>query len=323
MFDIVTGGAGFIGSHLVDALLEDGRDVRVIDNFSTGTKQNLERYKNDSRLEVLGVDVSNREQVFSSCLGAETVYHLAGKADIIQSIRNPTSYFDTNVTGTFNILEEARRAGVHRVVYAASSSCYGSIERLVNESLAAKARYPYALTKKMGEDLVLHWSEVYKIPAVSLRLFNVYGPRSRANAYGAVFTTFMAQHWAGQPLTVVGDGTQQRDFVHVRDVAQAFIKAATGPEGVYNIGSSRPITINRIAALIGGDVVKIPKRPGEPDLTWADITEAKSKLGWFPTIDIETGIHELLETRAGEHGKVWTPDAIAFETLDWFKCLEQ
>src|SRR5215469_6434154 len=248
-FDLVTGGGGFIGSHLVDSLLADGRRVRVLDKFPIGPV-NLEQHAGNSRLEIVVADVSRPDETLASCEGAARIFHLAARADIVASVRDPGAYFRANVDGTFNVLEAARRHGVERFVYAASSSCYGIPATYpISESAPADPRYPYALTKYLGEQLVFHWVQVYGLPALSLRLFNVYGPRARANgAYGGVFEVFLAQLLAGEPLTVVGDGEQTRDFIFVADAVAALRAAAVrGKAGqVYNVGSGVPVSVNEL-----------------------------------------------------------------------------
>jgi UDP-glucose 4-epimerase len=254
------------------------------------------------------------------------VFHLAGLADIVPSIEQPDKYFHTNVTGTFNVLQCAREAGTKRFIYAASSSSYGLPDVFPTpESAPIRPQYPYALTKYMGEELVLHWSQAYGLPAVSLRMFNVYGPRSRTTgAYGAVFGVFLAQKLKAQPYTVVGDGTQTRDFTYVTDVASAFMLAAesaiTGE--AMNVGSGNHYSINRLVELLGGPVVHIPKRPGEPDCTFADTTKIKSLLGWEPKVDFETGVAQMLACiQDWKDAPVWNPQSIGVATSAWFKYL--
>lgn len=325
--DIVTGGGGFIGSHLVDALLARGRHVRVVDNFAVGRHSNLAQHQDNPLLETIEADVADIATTRKVVKGADRVFHLAALADIVPSIQNPEGYFLANVHGTFAVLEAARAAGVRRLLYAASSSCYGiSTSFPTPETAPIEPQYPYALTKWLGEQQVLHWAKVYKLPALSLRLFNVYGPRARTSgSYGAVFGVFLAQLMAGQPFTVVGDGTQTRDFTYVSDVVDAFLAAADSDlvGSCYNIGSGATVSVNRIVALLGArEVTHIPKRPGEPDCTFADIAAVRRDLGWQPRVPIETGIQKLLENL--EHWRdapVWTPDAIKDATRDWFKYL--
>lgn len=321
---LVTGGAGFIGSHLVDVLLENQFEVTVIDNFSTGRSLNLDHVK--TKIKIVEADVSIPDKWIEEFKGMDYVFHIAALADIVPSIQNPDSYFKSNVDGTFNVLQASRVHEVKRFVYAASSSCYGIPEKYPTpETAPIQPQYPYALTKRLGEELVLHWALVYKMPALSLRFFNVYGPRSRTSGtYGAVFGVFLAQKIANKPFTVVGDGTQTRDFTYVRDVAEAIYAAAKSKEvgKIYNVGSGATVSVNRIVELLGGEKIYIPKRPGEPDCTYADITRIKTELGWFPKVPIEKGVQILLENiDYWKEAPVWTPDKIEKATSDWFKYL--
>lgn len=324
--DLVTGGAGFIGSHLVDRLLAEGRRVRVLDNFAVGRRSNLDQHAADSRLEVIEADVADKAAVEEACRGIERVFHLAARADVVPSIQEPEDYFRANVDGTFAVLEAARRHGVKRLVYTASSSCYGIPDRYPTpEDAPADARYPYALTKYLGEQLTLHWAQVYKLPAVSIRLFNVYGPRARTSGtYGAVFGVFLAQLLNKQPLTIVGDGEQTRDFTFVSDVVDAFLTVADSDKtGVYNVGSGKPVSVNELVRLLGSPpCVHIPKRPGEPDCTWADITRIHRDFGWRPKVAFADGVRIMQENiEYWRDAPVWTAHRIAEATGDWFRYL--
>ncbi|MDE3155563.1 MAG: SDR family oxidoreductase [Acidobacteriota bacterium] len=325
---LVTGGAGFIGSHLVERLLMDGHRVTVVDNFATGRRSNLapmvEQY--GSRLRVVEADVADPTAIGSAFAGVEHVFHLAALADIVPSIQHPLDYHRANVDGTIAVLEAARAAGVHRFVYAASSSCYGIPDAVPTpESAPIRPMYPYALTKNLGEQYVLRWHAIYGMPVVSLRLFNVYGPRSRTSGtYGAVFGVFLAQKLAGRPFTVVGDGTQTRDFTYVTDVADAFVRAAESDVAgaVFNVGSGHTYSVNRLVELLGGDVVYVPKRPGEPDCTFADTSAIRCALGWTPRVPFENGVHRMLAAiDLWRDAPVWNVDSIAEATRDWFRYL--
>lgn len=323
---LVTGGAGFIGSHLVERLLKEGYQVTILDNFSTGRMQNLEHLKNHSHLSIHSVDISNADEIKDYFNHIDWVFHLAALADIVPSIQKPLDYHKSNVDGTIAVLEASRQADVKRFVYAASSSCYGIPDQFPTpETVQMKPMYPYALTKYLGEQYVMHWNQVYKLPCVSLRLFNVYGPRSRTSGtYGAVFGVFLAQKLAGKPFTVVGEGKQTRDFTFVTDVAEAFLKAAQSKvEGeVFNVGSGNTYSINELVRLLGGEVVHLPKRPGEPDCTFADITKIKTKLGWKPQVSFEAGVKRMLENIEKWRGApVWDEKTIAVATKDWFEYL--
>jgi UDP-glucose 4-epimerase len=326
MKSIVTGGAGFIGSHLVDKLLEMKHRVIVLDNFSTGRKENLSHV--DGRIQLVECDLSIKGNWVEEFNGVDWVFHLASLADIIPSIQNPEGYFCSNVDATFYVLEAARHANVKRFIYSASSSCYGIPDKYPTpEESDIRPQYPYALAKRMGEELVEHWAQLYNLPAISLRFFNVYGTRSRTSGtYGAVFGVFLAQKLANQPYTVVGDGDQTRDFTYVTDIVDALIASAESKKTnkIYNVGSDTTISINRIVKLLGGETVNIPKRPGEPDCTYADISKIKDELGWYPTISIEEGVEKVIKNIAHwKEATVWDQDSIADATSDWFKYLDK
>ena len=324
--DLVTGGAGFIGSHLVDRLLAEGRRVRAVDNLFVGRLSNLERHAANPNLEFIEADVADARAVDAACKGIERVFHLAARADVVPSIQQPEAYFRANVDGTFSVLEAARRHGVKRFVYTASSSCYGIPDKYPTpEDAPADARYPYALTKYLGEQLALHWAQVYGLPVISIRLFNVYGPRARTSGtYGAVFGVFLAQLLNKQPLTIVGDGEQTRDFTFVSDVVEGFLTVANSDKtGVYNIGSGQPMSVNELVRLLGSPPsVHIPKRPGEPDCTWADIARIRKDFGWEPKVAFADGVQIMREgIEYWRDAPVWTADRIAEATGDWFRYL--
>ncbi len=320
---VVTGGAGFIGSHMVDLLLADGYHVRVLDNLVGGRLDNLAQHKGDPRLAVEIGDVTALEPDDPLFAGADYVFHFAGIGDIVPSIERPTAYMHTNVHGTVRTLEAARHAGVRKVVYAASSSCYGIADELpTTENAPIRPEYPYALSKYQGEQAVLHWGKVYHLPVVSIRIFNAYGPRSRTSgAYGAVFGVFLAQKLAGKPYTVVGDGSQTRDFVFATDLARVFLQAARSPytEEVFNVGAGKPQSVNRLVELLGGPVVHVPKRPGEPDCTWADVSKARHYLGWEPAVGFDEGVGVMLRhIDYWRQAPVWDVASIEAATKSWF-----
>jgi UDP-glucose 4-epimerase len=322
---VVTGGAGFIGSHMVDLLLAEGFRVHVLDNLVGGRLENLQHHKGDSQLVFSQQDCRQLKADDPLFHGAEYVFHYAGIGDIVPSIERPVDYLSANVMGTIHTLEAARAAGVKKFVYAASSSCYGLATVPTNESAPIAPQYPYALSKFMGEEAVLHWGQVYHLPVMSIRIFNAYGPRSRTTgAYGAVFGVFLAQKLAGKPFTVVGDGTQTRDFVFVSDLARAFYLAATSSKSqeIYNVGAGNPQAVNRLVELIGGPVIHIPKRPGEPECTWADITKIRGELGWEPKISFPEGVRAMLDNiQYWRNAPVWDPVSIEAATRSWFAAL--
>ena len=321
---LITGGAGFIGSHLVDVLLAKGSKVTVLDNFSTGRPRNLDHVK--GKIQLIECDISKPGKWQDLFINIDYVFHLAALADIVPSIENPDSYYQSNVSGTFNVLEACRKHNVRKIIYSASSSCYGIPDQYPTiETSEIRPQYPYALTKYLGEQLVMHWCQVYDLPAISLRFFNVYGPRSRTSGtYGAVFGVFLAQKLAGKPFTVVGNGTQTRDFTFVSDVVGAIIAAAESDVSreIINIGSDNTYSVNQLVELLSGDVVYIPKRPGEPDCTWADITKAKNLLNWQPKVSLEEGVCILLDNiDYWREAPVWDKNSIAKATEKWFEYL--
>ncbi len=322
---VVTGGAGFIGSHLVDLLISKGMKVRVIDNFHGGRLENLAHLGSVGTLEIIEEDIRNIQPNDEHFSNVDYVFHLAGIGDIVPSIENPIDYFDVNVQGTIKVLEATRFNNCGRLIYAASSSCYGLANTPTSETHRTDPKYPYALSKLMGEQSVFHWGKVYGIEANSICIFNAYGPRVRTRGvYGAVFGVFFKQKLAGKPLTVVGDGTQMRDFVYVTDVASAFLAAAESQKHGerFNIGAGKPQSIVRLANLIGGEIEFIPKRPGEPDITFADIEKADRELGWSPKVPFERGVELMLsKIEEWDDAPLWDKNSIGESTKSWFKYL--
>ncbi len=290
---IVTGGAGFIGSHLTDALLERGFEVHVVDNLSRGKREDLNPkaifHEKDIR------DFEALSQIFS---GVDYVFHTAALARVQPSIEDPLKYHDTNVNGTMNVFLAAKNAGIKRVIYSASSSAYGDQETLpLKEDMLVHPLTPYGLQKYIGELLGRMFWDVYKLETVSLRYFNVYGPRAAlGGAYSLVIGKFLEQKKRGEPLTIVPDGTQSRDFTHVRDVVRANILAMesnkVGRGEIINIGGGRNYNMLELAEFIGGPTVFIePRVEGKHSL--ADISRAKELLDWEPKVKFEDGIAEL------------------------------
>ncbi len=319
---VVTGGAGFIGSHACDLLLDKGYEVRVIDDLSNGRLENLKQHKNNASLTVEIADIRTIDQGSSVMADANVIFHFAGIGDIVPSIERPLEYMETNVIGTARVMEQARKHGVGKVVYAASSSCYGLADTPTDESHRIDPQYPYALSKYIGEQTAFHWSKLYGIPTTSVRIFNAYGVRTRTTgAYGAVFGVFLKQKLAGTPFTVVGDGSQARDFVYVTDVAEAFFLAAErGRSGEsYNLGCGDPKRVNELVSLLGGEVVYIPKRPGEPDVTHADISKIRKELGWQAKISFKEGVEKMVSRIDDwKDAPLWDKNSIADATRDWF-----
>jgi UDP-glucose 4-epimerase len=325
---VVTGGAGFIGSHLVDRLVREGHDVIVLDNFSNGRRENISYHSKNKQVRIIHVDVVDTHKILPYFQDVSWVFHLAALADIVPSIENPLLYHRSNVDGTVSVLEAARKHHANKFVYVASSSCYGIPDVFPTpETAPIRTEYPYALTKYVGERYVLHWHKIYNLPVVSLRLFNVYGPRARTGGtYGAVFGVFLAQKYHKKPFTVVGDGTQTRDFTFVTDIVDGLYKAAqsTIQNEIINLGSGNTYSVNRLVELLEGDVIHVPKRPGEPDCTYADISKAQRLLKYSPKVTFEEGVAMMLDHI--DHWKdapVWTPSKIKKATKDWFLYLSK
>ena len=292
---VVTGGAGVIGSNLVDFLIKQGLVVIVIDNLVAGKRERV-----NPAAQLVVADVRDQKAIAPAFIDADYVFHLAALPRVQYSIEHPVETHEVNVTGTMNVLLAAREAKVKRVVYSASSSAYGDSEVMpLREDLPAKPKSPYGLHKYVGELCCKMVTEVYHLPTVSLRYFNVYGPGQDPDGpYALVIGRFLKQRAAGESLMVTGDGEQTRDFTHVRDVVRANWLAATsvkvGHGEVINIGAGKNISINKLAAMIGGSTIHVPARL-EPKHTLADITKAKKLLGWEPEIAFEQGLQELLK----------------------------
>ncbi|MDB5259236.1 MAG: nucleoside-diphosphate-sugar epimerase [Candidatus Taylorbacteria bacterium] len=304
---IVTGGAGFIGSHIVDALISEGHSVAVIDDLSTGSKANLNPkasfHKCDTR------NFAELTKTFSTIKAAggdaiDGVFHLAAYPSVPYSIEHPIETYEINMTGMMHVLEAARENGARCLVYSASSAAYGDQEQLPHvETMEPRLMSPYALHKYAGELMCASYSRTYGMSTASLRYFNVYGPRQRSEgAYAGVISKFLAQRSEGKPLILTGDGSQTRDFVHVSDVARAnLISMAKLHRGelvsgdVFNIGSGIESSVKEIAAIFGGPVERIAPRT-ETKNSRADISKAEKALGWSPTIPLEKGLGDLLKS---------------------------
>lgn len=324
---VVTGGCGFIGSHMVDLLVAEGFCVSVIDNMVGGRVANIAQHLETPDVTLFEMDIRDLTPEHEAFADASYVFHFAGIGDIVPSIERPAEYMAVNVQGTVNVLECARTAGVKKLVYAASSSCYGLADVPTREDHAIDTKYPYALSKYQGEQAVLHWHKVYDLPVNSIRIFNAYGTRSRTSgAYGAVFGVFLKQKLAGAPLTIVGDGTQSRDFLFVTDVARAFYAAATADTvgEIYNLGAGNPQSVNHLVSLLDSEAIHIPKRPGEPDCTWADISKITRDLDWAPRVSFEEGVATILENiDYWREAPLWNESNIAEATKTWFHYMQE
>jgi len=322
MRSIVTGGGGFIGSHLCERLLRLGHKVTVIDNFLIGKRKNLETIK--KKISIINADIRDYKKIVNHFKKTDNVFHLAALADIVPSIEKPYDYFSTNVSGTFNVLQASIKNKIKRFIYSASSSCYGVPKQYpTSETSEIDPKYPYALTKRLGEELVIHFAKIYNLNTTSLRFFNVYGPRARTSGtYGAVFGVFLAQKLANKPYTVVGDGKQTRDFTYVTDIVDALIKVFLKKNisgEILNVGSSKTVSVNKIITLLKGSKISIPKRPGEPEITFADIKKIKRLTNWRPKVSIKEGIKFMLKDIDNwRDAPLWTPKKINKATEKWF-----
>ena len=296
---IITGGAGFIGSNLAEHLVNIGHKVVVLDNFVSGNKSNLSHLKKKN-LKIIKIDISNSKNLDKYFKGTDYIFHLAALAQIIPSIKYPKKYFKNNVIGTIKVLEAAKKVKIKKFIYAASSSCYGVPKNIpTSENDEIDLRNPYAVTKFVGEEIVMKYASMFKMPNISFRFFNVYGPRLNISGqYSAVIGNFLSQTKKNKKLTIVGDGKQTRDFIHVDDLANAFIKVIKSKKvnKIYNLGSGKKTSINLIAKIFGGKKKFIPIRPGEPKNSLANISKIKKEIKWKPKISIEEGIKKLLHS---------------------------
>lgn len=294
---LVTGGAGFIGSHLADALIERGDEVIIVDNLSGGKIENV-----NPKAQFHQLDLRDLEAIKPFFQGVDFVFHLAARPRIPLSIQDPIASHENNLNTTLNVLVAARDAQVKKVVYSSSSSIYGNQKELpVRETMSPQPLNPYGLQKYVGELYCKIFSELYQLPTVSLRYFNVFGPRAPLEgAYATVVGIFLRQKRAGEPLTIIGDGEQTRDFTYIKDVVRANIMAVESPAGkgeALNIGAGHNYSINHLAKIIGGETTNIPQRPGEIRHSLADTTLAKELLGWQPEYDLESGLKEMLNEK--------------------------
>jgi len=310
---------------LCEYLLKKKYSIKVIDNLSTGRIENISHIK--KKIKFIKADISKKGDWIKEFKNQDYVFHLAALADIVPSIDNPEKYFHANVTGTLNVLEAIRKYKINKLIYAASSSCYGIPKNYpTKETEEINPTFPYSVMKYFGEQLIVYWSKIYNINYISLRLFNVYGLRSRTSGtYGAMFGVFLAQKISGKPFTMVGDGTQSRDFTYVNDVVRAFYIAAKSKvkNKIYNVGSNKTIRVKTIIKYLEGKHIRIPKRPAEPDITFANITKIKKDLKWKPKVDIKLGIKLLLKNLDyWNKAPVWTKQSIKKATKNWFKYLK-
>ena len=323
---LITGCAGFIGSHLVDSLCAN-YNIIVIDNLSSGKKSNLKKATGKIKFYKLDLSKLDVKKFCKKIPKLKFIFHLASLADIVPSIENPIEYINSNVIATYKILEIAKIKKIKKIIYSASSSCYG-IAKDIPTSINSKidTQYPYAHSKYIGELAIKHWSKVYNINFISFRFFNVYGPRARTNgSYGAVFGTFLAQILNKVPITVVGDGKQKRDFIYISDVIDLLIKSIKSNvvNRTYNVGYGKPRSINQLIKMFNyNKIVYIPKRPGEPYITHAEISNTKKDFNWHPKVDLERGVKIMIDNISyWKDAPVWTKNKIKKATKLWFERL--
>jgi len=298
---LITGGAGFIGSHLSENLKNDKRikKIYIIDNLTSGSKKNISGILKDKKIKFIKQDIKNINKIKNYFKNVSVVFHLAGLVDVANSINNPLKYLQNNLLGTLNILECMKIYNVKKIIFAASSSCYGNAgKNSINESQKVETESPYAYSKNSAEELIKLFSKINKTNFVSLRLFNVYGQRAKMTGnYASVISIFLRQKKNNKPLTIVGDGNQSRDFVHVLDVVEAFKKASfsKNKNKVYNIGTGKSETINKIAKIFGGKKKFISKRAGDLRFSKAKISKVKKDLKWIPKKKLNKSIQELIK----------------------------
>jgi UDP-glucose 4-epimerase len=326
---LVTGCAGFIGSHMVDFLLKKNHFVFGIDNFVSGKARNLNIANKNKNFKFIRGDIKNFGKLckLNKLNKLDYVFHFAGHGELIPSIENPLEYFKNNSYNCAIMIDYVKsNFNLKKFVYAASSSCYGINNNKTDEKQKIKPEHPYAFSKYIGEQSCMHWSKVYKIPTISIRIFNAYGPRSRTNnVYGAVIGVFLKQKLSNYPLTIVGNGKQKRDFLYISDVCQAFYKAAISKykNEIFNLGRGKAETINYLSSLISNKKKYIKWRPGEPFKTEANIKKIKKYLKWNPKIDLKSGIKEVLkDIKYWKNAPLWTQKKIKLATKNWIKYLK-
>jgi len=301
---LVTGGSGFIGSNIVKLLVEKEYDVRVIDNLSSGYLENINEYINSGAVSFFGGDVTRETTLDKAIDGVDVVFHLAASVGRQRSLDNPQLDSQTNLIGTINVLEAMRKHGVHKIVYSSSAAMFGElVTPTIDENHPQNADSPYGVSKLAAEKMILAYSGLYDITGICLRYFNIYGVNQRFDLYGNVIPIFAERIYAGEPITIYGDGTQTRDFLNVEDVANANLIAASSKNGtdVYNLGSGSSVTINWLAETmqrIAGKNVGIkyePERPADVMHCKANATKAEQILGFKPAVSLEDGLIKYME----------------------------
>ena len=319
---LVTGGFGFIGTNLVVELLNQGHHVVVIDDCSSDSVASPQW---SDKCDFIQCDIANPNFYRKFLDGVDTCFHLAAKARVQPSIKDPAHFDFTNVHGTVQLFKACVDAGVKKIVFSSSSSVYGDAEMPTAETHPFAPKSPYGLQKKIGEDYLKLFTEIYDIKGVALRYFNVYGEgMPLGGAYATAIGIFFNQVRNGDKITIFGDGEQTRDFTYVTDICEGLLLAAKSSINcdVFNLASGNPQSINYLASLISPHCTYIPKRPGEPDVTHADISKATNYLGYRPKVSFEDGVRRVLDSiDYWKDAPVWTPESIAKVTETWFNCL--
>jgi len=327
---LITGGAGFIGSHIAEGLVSVNkiRKIIIIDNLEDGSKKNLKNIFKYKKVKLYKKNINNIKSIEKLFKKIDFVIHLAALSDVVPSIENPREYLHTNIVGTINVLECMRKNNVKNIIYSASSSCYGNKPKTpTDEKSKIDPKYPYAFSKYIGEKVIQHYHDIYGLNYVSLRLFNVYGTRSRTNsAYGAAIGVFLRQKIAKYPFTVIGNGKQKRDFIYVTDVVNLIKKILNKKlkNEIYNVGANNPKSINKLVSILKGKKIYISKRPGEPNITNANINKITKHYSWKPSISLEEGLSKILnEINYWRSTPLWTTNKIKLATKNWFKVMSK
>ncbi len=325
---LVTGCAGFIGSHMCDLLIKKKFKVYGVDNLVSGKKSNIVSIIKNKNFIFIKQDIKNIKKVLKKISRLDYVYHFAGHGELIPSIEKPIDYFQNNSLYTATLLDSLKKKKykLKKFLYAASSSCYGKNNKVTNEKSKILIEHPYAFSKYVGEECVMHWGKVYNIPVISIRIFNAYGPRSRTNnVYGAVIGVFLKQKLKNYPLTIVGNGKQKRDFLYISDVCDAFFKASKSKfkREIFNLGYGKAMSVNYLASLISKKKSFIPWRPGEPFKTEAGTEKIRKKLKWKPKVFLKDGIRMVLkDINNWKNAPLWTKEKISKATKIWIKYLK-
>ena len=324
---LVTGAAGFIGSHMVDYLLKKKFHVIGLDNMKNGRLENIKHNLNNRLFSFFKEDILNINKLKKKIKSVDYIIHFAGLGEVVPSIENPSLYIEQNIMGTTKVLDFLRKYKIKKFVYAASSSCYGINNNKINEREKISIEHPYALSKYLGEYVTFSLAKIYKIPVNSIRIFNAYGPRVRSNSnYGAVFGVFFKQKMSNKPLTVVGDGNQKRDYIYVTDVCDAFYKCALSnhKNEIFNLGTGNPKKINELVKILNSKTIKLPWRPGEPRVTWANTKKIRSYLRWKPTVSFKEGVKSMMKNiQYWSNAPLWTKKKINKATKVWFNTLNE